>query len=405
MTSGIQRRLSWAFVRLPSRDLLLGVGAAFSACSLVLYLGDKGALGHPFGTASDVLVYLESVLLALSYGCVGAAFLARRVRRSRLLVYAALAYSVFCLVDIAAVAVSLNESTPPGVMPFSRGPLDWAGIGVRLVSDVLVIVAFGFAARAFYGVSNGRESADLARRDRRLGAAARWFAASYLIGVPANLWNQVHRQINDGPQFTEWRPRIATTVIYLFFSAAALVAASAFFRAAASGDSPETKRMANRERLLAIAAVLYLVGCAWSVGRSNSLWSPPSLAEAPWRYALSFWLWVPSAVRLAVFGLCLSLAFASSWDRFRRLEESRLAEERETASEPGGELEGVAGTAIQPFARRTRLPNPLLALGPHGPQPDPPAVCPSCGAPYDPGDYDADAPAWLCSRCGTRLGP
>ena len=39
------------------------------------------------------------------------------------------------------------------------------------------------------------------------------------------------------------------------------------------------------------------------------------------------------------------------------------------------------------------------------PDPDPPCVCPSCGAPYSPGDYDGDAPGWLCGRCGTRLGP
>jgi hypothetical protein len=43
--------------------------------------------------------------------------------------------------------------------------------------------------------------------------------------------------------------------------------------------------------------------------------------------------------------------------------------------------------------------------GPPQPDTDPLAVCPSCGVPYNPGDYDADAPAWLCGRCGTRLGP
>jgi hypothetical protein len=407
VTSNTRNRLSWVLIRLPSRDLLLGVGAAFVACSLVLYFGDQGFLGHPFGTVGDVLGYLQWVLLALGYGFLGAAFLMGRARRAQLLVCAVLAYLVYVLVDIVALTVSLNASAPPGFVDFARGPLDWAGIGLRMASDVLVIVSAGLAARAFYGLANGWGPAEVATRDRRLGAAGRWFAASYLIVVPPSLWNQVHRQINDGPQFTEWRPRIASTVIYLLFSAAALVAATAFFRAAASGDSRETKRMADRERLLAIAAALFLAGNVWSVARSSSLWSAPSLAEAGWRYVLSFWLWVPSAVRLAIFALCASLAFAAYWDRFRRQEESRVAEERKAASEPGGEPEGTTSPVRLSRRLAALLHRPeRLAEGP-GSQLDldPPAMCPSCGTPYDPGDYDVDAPAWLCGRCGARLGP
>ncbi len=69
----------------------------------------------------------------------------------------------------------------------------------------------------------------------------------------------------------------------------------------------------------------------------------------------------------------------------------------------------VIGALLVTFSRwlavllyRPERPGPG---SPGQPDPDPPAVCPCCGAPYNRSDYDVDAPAWSCGRCGARLRP